>query len=122
MLEITDSFQFYQNEILDISNLRDLEDIFSKNPDVDIVMDFWAEWCSPCKAFSPIFKRLHEEYGEHFIFAKVNVERDKKIKWKYNLTSIPTCIIFKNGRLAYMCAEIIDYPKLKKVLDRYKDL
>ena len=121
-LERPDGLQFKPHDLLDIRYLSEIEELLSENSNLNIVMDFWAEWCGPCKAFSSIFERLHEIYDEYFIFAKINIEQDMKIKWKYKITSIPTCIIIKKGKLVYKCSEIIDYPKLEEVLDRYKDL
>ncbi|MFW9782953.1 MAG: thioredoxin family protein [Candidatus Heimdallarchaeota archaeon] len=71
--------------------------------------------------FFPIFERLHKEYYKHFVFAKVNIEQDKRISYKYNITNLPTCIIIKNGNLAYMHTSIIDYLELKETLERYKN-
>ncbi|MFX1454624.1 MAG: thioredoxin family protein [Promethearchaeota archaeon] len=108
-------------DILNINYLKEIDDLVLENPKLNLVMDFWAEWCSPCKAFSLVFEQLNEEYGEYFLFAKINIELDKKIEWKYKITSIPTFIIMRNGKLVYMCSEIIDYPKLREVLNVYKD-
>lgn len=120
-LESPNNSQFKPYDILNIYYLKEIDALVSENPKLNLVMDFWAEWCSPCKAFSLVFEQLNEEYGEYFLFAKINIELDKKIKWKYKITSIPTFIIMRNGKLVYMCSEFIDYPKLREVLNLYKD-
>lgn len=63
-----------------------------------IVVDFWAEWCGPCKVLGPIFEEISKDYNEDVIFAKVNVDKERDIAAKYNIMSIPTIIIFDNGK------------------------
>lgn len=118
-LKIEGAISEQPDNMLDFRYLIDIEKLISENPNLDMVMDFWAEWCGSCKEFSVIFKRLHQEYGNNFIFAKVNIEQDKQIIWKYKITSIPTFMIIKNGNLAYMCTETVNYYRLKEVLDNY---
>ena len=76
---------------LDINNF---EQIVSK--DVLTLVDFWAEWCGPCKSMHPIFTRLAKKY-EHINFARVNVDNNQNIAMKFGVQSIPTFIMFRNG-------------------------
>ncbi len=60
------------------------------------VVDFYAEWCGPCKMFSPVFEELSTKY--HFNFVKVNVDQNADIAKEYGVMTIPTVILFENGK------------------------
>ncbi|MEC7710759.1 MAG: thioredoxin [Thermoproteota archaeon] len=61
------------------------------------LVDFWAEWCGPCKSMHPIFSRLAKKY-DHVSFARVNVDSNQTIAMKFGVQSIPTFIMFRNGK------------------------
>lgn len=65
--------------------------------DVPVVVDFWAEWCQPCKIVSPVIDQLAEEYKGRVKVGKVNVD-ENQVSGNFNVMSIPTIIIFKNGQ------------------------
>lgn len=65
--------------------------------EIPTVVDFWAEWCMPCKMFAPIFEQASDEMDGKANFAKVDVDAEGPIAAKYSISSIPTIVIFKNG-------------------------
>jgi thioredoxin 1 len=67
----------------------------SKKP---VMVDFWAPWCGPCRAVAPIIEELAKEYGEKADFAKVNVDESPLVASKFGVMSIPTIILFKEGK------------------------
>jgi len=78
---------------------RDFEqEVIEKSKKIPVLVDFWAEWCMPCLMFSPILESLSEKYNGKFILAKVNVDENPDTSKKYNIMSIPTAILFKNGK------------------------
>ena len=81
------------------------------------IVDFWAEWCGPCKMMSPIFERVSLEYNE-FNFFKFNVDDDEaNICNKYGIMSIPTIIVFKDGVEIKRNVGFINDDKLKSLLE-----
>ena len=69
------------------------------NSEVPVFVDFWAEWCGPCRMVSPVVEELANDYDGKVKFVKVNVDEANELASKYNIFSIPTLAIFKNGKL-----------------------
>ena len=62
-----------------------------------VLIDFWAEWCGPCRMLSPVVDQVAEEMGDQIIVGKVNVDVQPVLAQKFNIMSIPTLLVFKNG-------------------------
>ena len=69
------------------------------NSDKLVIVDFWAEWCGPCKAITPILDEISNEFGDKVLIGKVNVDEVKEIPVKYGIRSIPTLLFFSNGEI-----------------------
>lgn len=69
------------------------------NSSVPVLVDFWAEWCGPCKMIGPIIDQLSGELGEQAKVCKVNVDNARDLAVKYNVRSIPLLLFFKNGEV-----------------------
>ena len=69
------------------------------NADIPIVVDFWAEWCGPCKMIAPIMEELAGEYADKFKVGKLNVDDNRETAMKYRVLSIPTLLVFKDGEI-----------------------
>jgi thioredoxin 1 len=67
------------------------------NQDVPVLVDFWAPWCGPCKMLGPVLEDVEKELGGKAVIAKVNVDEEEDLAVKFNVSSIPTMIVFKKG-------------------------
>lgn len=65
-----------------------------------VLVDYWAEWCGPCKMIAPILDEVAKDYGERLQIAKLNVDENREVPAKFGIRGIPTLMLFKNGQLA----------------------
>ena len=70
-----------------------------KNSQLPVVVDFWAEWCGPCKQIGPILEEIAESKKDKLKIYKLNVDENPEIPQKYNIRGIPTLLLFKDGKL-----------------------
>ena len=64
-----------------------------------VLVDFWAEWCGPCKMIAPMLDEVSGEYGEKLTIAKINIDDNPRTPQRFNVRGIPTLILFKNGQV-----------------------
>ena len=85
--------------------------------DKPVLCDFWAEWCGPCKQISPILSELAEDYKEKILVAKVNIDENPEVPSNYGIMSIPTLILFKDGKSVSSQIGLVEKNSLSKWLD-----
>ena len=85
-----------------------------------LLVDFWAEWCGPCKSMHPIFTRMAKKY-KRVRFARVNVDNAQDIASKYGVQSIPTFIMFKNGEIANTMVGAVGEPGIHMICKKFTD-
>lgn len=74
----------------------DADVVQSKKP---VLLDFWAEWCGPCKMIAPMLDEVAAEYGDKLTICKVNIDENPKTPQRFNVRGIPTLMLFKNGQV-----------------------
>jgi thioredoxin 1 len=83
-----------------------------------ILVDFWAEWCGPCKMLSPVLDELAEEYTGKVRIGKVNIDEFQELAAQYGIRSIPTLLLFKQGQVAEQLVGLRSKRDLKSSFDR----
>ena len=83
-----------------------------------VLVDFWAEWCGPCKAISPILDELADEYGGKVKIGKVNVDEQQKLAADFGVRGIPTILIIQNGQVAEQIVGLRSKRDLRASLDK----
>ena len=103
MSEVTLTDQNFKSEVLD-----------SKTP---ILVDFWAEWCAPCRMVAPVVEKIAKDYAGKLKVGKVNVDDNSETPQKYGIQGIPTLILFKDGQVANQMVGFQSEHKLKSAID-----
>lgn len=115
-----------QQNINNILNETPVMELTSQNFNQEIsnndllLVDFWAEWCGPCKSMHPIFTRMAKKYKQ-VRFARVNVDNAQDIAVKYGVQSIPTFIMFKNGEIANQMVGAVGEPGIHMICKKFTE-
>ena len=80
-----------------------------------VIVDFWAPWCAPCRAFAPTFEQASELHAD-VVFAKVNTEEEQEVAGAFNIRSIPTLMVFRENVILYAEAGSLPAPVLEQVI------
>ena len=84
-----------------------------------VLVDFWAEWCGPCKRLGPTVDALAGEYAGKLTVGKVNVDENPNVSFKFQIRGIPTLLIFKGGKVVESIVGLASKDDLKKTIDRH---
>ena len=96
---------------------KSFDEVLKKYPLV--LVDFWAAWCGPCLMIEPIIEQLAREYSGKVVFAKVDVDRNRRLAARLRVMNIPTLMIFKNGKLVDMIIGTQPKPAIEQILRKY---
>ena len=83
-----------------------------------VLVDFWAEWCGPCKQISPRLEELANKYSENLTVCKVNVDENRELAIEYNIRSIPALIIFNSGEMVDSLIGAVSLEELEDLVTR----
>ena len=107
------------SEKTNYTNVKDseFEDEVLKS-DLPVLVDFWAEWCGPCKMIAPIFEELAGDYADKVKFVKVDVDSNPETPTKFGVRGIPTLMIFKGGAVEVTKVGAVTKTQLKELIDK----
>lgn len=86
-----------------------------------VMVDFWASWCAPCRALSPILEQLDEDHGDKVVVAKLNVDENQAIAAEYGITGIPNVKFFKNGEVVEDIVGLAPKPHYEELINNHLD-
>ena len=86
-----------------------------------VLVDFWAEWCQPCRVLAPTIQALAEEYADKVKVGKLNVDDNGTVSEKYHIRGIPTVILFKNGEVKEQVVGLTSKDSLSKLIEKHLD-
>ncbi|RKS87076.1 thioredoxin [Orbus hercynius] len=84
-----------------------------------VLVDFWAEWCGPCKMIAPILEEIAQDYADQLVIAKLNVDQNPSISPKFGIRGIPTLLLFKEGKVVATQVGALSKLQLKTFLDNH---
>jgi thioredoxin 1 len=84
-----------------------------------VLVDFWAEWCGPCKRLAPTVDELASDYDGKVVVGKLNVDDNPNTAFKFSIRGIPTLLLFKGGQVVEQVVGLADKDSLKKVIDKH---
>jgi len=86
------------------------------NENTPVLVDFYADWCQPCKLVAPILKEVKTQMGDQLRIIKINVDKNQQLASKYGIRSIPTLMLFKKGQIKYSQAGVVPVDEIKKIV------
>jgi len=101
-----------------MSNKKSFTDLINNSP-TPVLVDFYADWCAPCKTLSPIVQQVSSAMHGHVKVIKVNVDKNQSAAMKYQIRGVPTLILFRQGKILWRQAGVVQKNALQQILEQH---
>ena len=88
--------------------------------DIPVLVDFYADWCGPCKTLAPILKQVKEELGDTIKIVKIDVDKNQSIASKYQVRGVPTMLLFKDSKQLWRQSGVLPKNEIIKIVESYR--
>ncbi len=106
----------YMSDHIEVTDQNFQETVLESS--IPVLVDYWAEWCAPCRMVGPIVEKIAEEYEGRIKVAKMDVDANPETPVKYEISGIPTLILFKDGRVAEKIVGAVPKSKIEAVINK----
>ena len=89
------------------------------NSDLPVLVDFYADWCGPCKMLTPILKQIKEELGDKVKVVKIDVDKNQPLAVKYQVRGVPTMLLFKNGKQVWRQSGVLQKNEIISIIESH---
>ncbi len=89
------------------------------NSEIPVLIDFFADWCGPCKMLAPILKEVKDEIGDNVKIVKIDVDKNPSVAEKFNVRGVPTMLLFKNGKQLWRQSGVLQKDAILAVINSY---
>ena len=87
-----------------------------------VLLDFTAEWCGPCKMMKPVLQELHDRLGDKLRILKIDIDRNPAVASNFQVQSVPTLILFQNGKILWRQSGVVQAPQLQKIITAHSPM
>lgn len=89
------------------------------NSEIPVLIDFYADWCGPCKMLAPILEQVKDELGEKIKIVKIDVDKNQSVTKKYQVRGVPTMLIFKNGKQLWRQSGVVQKAEMIRIINSF---
>jgi thioredoxin 1 len=91
------------------------------NSDTPVLVDFFAEWCGPCKMMKPVLQELHQKMGDQVRILKIDTDKNPQVAQAFQIQGVPTLMLFRSGKVLWRQSGVVQARQLEKIIHQYTE-